>query len=128
MGRGLVGWARSISLVSRHFNSPSAIEATRPDLSDRIPVCVGIGFVGDLQIREAAQRVDEEPHAVATVVIRIHGAEDAELVVRLYGRRVPPHLVSDPISLWGRVPNSGGRVHVRAVERDPDFGKLRRGR
>ena len=109
-----------------HFNGPAAVEPSGPHIPDRVPVAVGIAFVGELLVGARPERVGVEVEPVAAVVERVE--EGGERVVLAQLARVAPHLVGDPFALGRRIPHPGRDIYVRVVEHDPGLGLLGRSR
>ena len=103
-----------------HLGRPAALEPAGAHVPDRIPVAVGVAFVGDLKVEDAADRVDLEGEPVAAVVEGVEG--DAERLVVDELERVALHLVGDPLRFGRRVPQAGRDVDVLRVKEDPRLG------
>ena len=105
-----------------HLDGPAAVEAGGPDVPHRVPVAVRIALVGDLEIRETAQRVGVEEQRVAPVVEGVD--EEAEQVVVQQVERVAAHLGGHPLARWRAVPAAARDVEVLVVEHHPGVRAL----
>src|SRR5262245_5340260 len=86
----------------RHLDGPASLEAPGPNAPGRVPVAVGIPFVGEHLIREAAERVGVEHERIASIVKRIERYAERVVVAQLLV--VAAHLVGDPFLGWSGIP------------------------
>ena len=106
---------------NRHLDGPSAVEAPGLHVPHGVPVVVGRTLIGDLPVREPANRVGVKDVAVALVVEGVE--EHREVVVLPQLRRVSPHLVGHA-ALGVRLEAPSRDVNVVVIEEDPRLGLL----
>ena len=104
------------------LDRPAALEPTRADSPDGIPVSVGIPFVRVPGIAEHAQGIGGEAERVAPIVERIEGHAEDVVVTEL--APVAAHFVREPGAGWRRVPDTRRHIDLASVEHDPAFGFL----
>ena len=105
-----------------HLDRPAPGEAAGAHVPHRVPVTVGIALVRELLVGAGPEGIRVEVEAVAAVVEGVEEGGERVVLAELAG--VAAHLVGDPLTLGGRVPDPGGDVDVDLVEEDPRLGPL----